>query len=100
MVCFQAAAGNNAAKLIARGKHYVLFDQPVDKGRKLKDAQKGLRRREGWGYSEAGGLRGGCVTAVVCAADAANRGRKNTSTSCTLSEPDPSNHDPIVRARP
>ena len=44
MVCFQAAAGDNAAKLSARGKHYVLFDQPSDQGRRLKDTQPTL----GW----------------------------------------------------
>ena len=39
MVCFRAAAGNVAATLTARGKHYVLFNEPGDKGRQLKESQ-------------------------------------------------------------
>eukprot|EP00966_Prymnesium_polylepis_P025676 591893-Prymnesium_polylepis.1 len=39
MVCFRTAAANDAAKLIARGKHYILFNEPGDKGRPLKEAQ-------------------------------------------------------------
>ena len=39
MVCFRAAAGNVAATLTARGKHYVLFNEPGDMGRALKESQ-------------------------------------------------------------
>eukprot|EP00966_Prymnesium_polylepis_P109566 2535651-Prymnesium_polylepis.1 len=39
MVCFRAAAGNDAAKLLARGKYYVLFNEPGDKGRLVKESQ-------------------------------------------------------------
>ena len=44
MVCFQAAAGNVNAQRNLRGKHYVLFDLPADKGVQLKAAQPDL----GW----------------------------------------------------
>ena len=48
MVRFQAASGNNAAKLAARGKHYVLFDEPADLGAKLKETYPDL----GWAPSK------------------------------------------------
>eukprot|EP00966_Prymnesium_polylepis_P231607 5358450-Prymnesium_polylepis.1 len=44
MVCFQAAHGNDDAQRAARGKHFVLFDLPADKGALLKLAQPDL----GW----------------------------------------------------
>ena len=50
MVRFQAASGNNAAKLVARGKHFVLFDEPADKGNILKESYPDL----GWATSIEG----------------------------------------------
>ena len=45
MVCFQDANGTAAQQTrIARGKHYVLFDLPADKGLELKNKQPSL----GW----------------------------------------------------
>ena len=44
MVCFQDATGNATQIRTARGKHYVLFDLPADKGQELKDSQPSL----GW----------------------------------------------------
>ena len=44
MVCFQDATGNATQVRTARGKHYVLFDLPADKGQELKDSQPSL----GW----------------------------------------------------
>ena len=39
MVCFQATNGNANAQRRARGKHFILFDLPADKGVQLKAAQ-------------------------------------------------------------
>ena len=50
MVRFQAASGNVAAKLVARGKHFVLFDEPADKGAILKESYPDL----GWTTSIEG----------------------------------------------
>ena len=47
---FQASAGDAAANLTARGKHYVLFDLPADKGDELKLAYPEL----GWAASIEG----------------------------------------------
>ena len=44
MVCFQDANGSAAQIRNARGKHYVLFDLPADKGLELKTNQPSL----GW----------------------------------------------------
>ena len=44
MVCFQDANGTAAQTRTARGKHYVLFDLPADKGLELKTKQPSL----GW----------------------------------------------------
>ena len=38
MVCYQDANGNATAQRNARGKHYVVFDQPADQGQRLKTA--------------------------------------------------------------
>ena len=44
MVCFQDANGTAAQIPTARGKHYVIFDLPADKGLELKNKQPSL----GW----------------------------------------------------
>ena len=44
MVCYAIANGSNNAVLNARGKHYVFFDKPADKGPTFKKAQPEL----GW----------------------------------------------------
>ena len=44
MVCFQDANGTAAQTRTARGKYYVLFDLPADKGLELKNKQPSL----GW----------------------------------------------------
>ena len=44
MVCFQDATGTANQIRTARGKHYVLFDLPTDKGLELKTKQPSL----GW----------------------------------------------------
>ena len=44
MVCYAVASGAPAAQITARGKHYVLFDLPADKGQEFKKAQPFL----GW----------------------------------------------------
>ena len=44
MVRYQNVGGNAIAARAARGKHYVLFDLPVDKGAELKTKQPNL----GW----------------------------------------------------
>ena len=44
MVCYQDANGNATAQRNARGKHYVVFDKPEDKGHQLKAAYPNL----GW----------------------------------------------------
>ena len=44
MVCFQDANGSAAQVRTARGKHYVIFDLPADKGLELKTKQPSL----GW----------------------------------------------------
>ena len=44
MVRYQSFGGTTIAQRDARGKHYVLFDLPADKGTELKDKQPDL----GW----------------------------------------------------
>ena len=44
MVCYQTTTGDEATRRATRKKHYVLFDQPVDKGAELKAAYPDL----GW----------------------------------------------------
>ena len=44
MVCYQDANGNATAQRNARGKHFVVFDQPADKGHQLKATYPNL----GW----------------------------------------------------
>ena len=44
MVCFQAYGGAGDAQRAARGKHYVLFDLPTDKGVEFKAKQPDM----GW----------------------------------------------------
>ena len=51
MVRFVTAVGRDAnARMVARNKHYVVFDRPEDKGRELKSAQPSI----GWAEDTEG----------------------------------------------